>query len=146
MGIEMFINRLPIKSRKTKVYLSVCIYAVLCFLIVSLVFYAISSFFQTTISIKACFLLGVSGAIFIALRILNSKLISQRLDDTCDERFKIHYFIATDIAEKCGGFLMGIWMVYEYFVNQTFIWQLFVIMVTISLIRVIALRYYQKHH
>ena len=63
-----------------------------------------------------------------------------------DERFIMHRYQSTRWAVIVGAILMGAWVMYEYFVNQTVRIDLIIIMLAMAVTKVGVMIYFRLTH
>jgi hypothetical protein len=61
-----------------------------------------------------------------------------------DERYLIHRLKSTSVAGMVGGVLMGIWILYQYFKEAVFRWDLMSILLIMGVVKLSLLLYYRK--
>jgi hypothetical protein len=63
-----------------------------------------------------------------------------------DERFIMHRYYSTRWAVMVGSILMGGWVMYEYYFNQTLRIDLVVIMLAMAITKLAAMLYFRLTH
>jgi hypothetical protein len=61
-----------------------------------------------------------------------------------DERFQLHRLKATRLAAVTGMVLLGVWFVFDAFVNDVIHWQIMVILVAMAGAKVGSMVYFQR--
>lgn len=63
-----------------------------------------------------------------------------------DERFATHQYYSTRWAVIVGAILMGAWVLYEFFANETLRIDLIVILLAMALTKITVMIYLQRTH
>ena len=61
-----------------------------------------------------------------------------------DERFKIHRLRSTRLAAIICIILMGLWMIYDFFINHIYHIELIIIMIAMVITKWISMIFYKK--